>query len=122
MRRHRRPRVIQEKARLEFLQSRPLPAIFDGGRNLPWRVDAGDLLNVFALSIIEGASDVDSLSKADKANDNDGAVMMEDAEAKNPGKAKQASAKTAATKTLAIIAEDCNGILEFLQAVAVKSP
>ena len=44
------------------------------------------------------------------------------AEAKNPGKAKQASAETAAAETLATIADDCDDVLAFLQAVAVKSP
>ena len=44
------------------------------------------------------------------------------AEAKKPGKAKQASAETAAAEMLASFAVDCNDVLVFLQAVAVKSP
>ena len=46
----------------------------------------------------------------------------ESPEAKKAGKTKQASAKTAAAKTLASIAVDCDDVLAFLQAVAVKSP
>ena len=63
------------------------------------------------------------MSKADEANDDDSVVTIEAAEAKaNPGKANQASAKTAAVETLATITDDCDNILAFLQAVAVKSP
>ena len=39
-----------------------------------------------------------------------------------PVKANQATAKTAAAETLATIADDCDDILAFLQAVAVKYP
>ena len=38
------------------------------------------------------------------------------------GKANQFSAETAAAETLAPFAVDCDDILAFLQAVAVKSP
>ena len=44
------------------------------------------------------------------------------AETKKPGKEKQASAKTAAAETLACIADECDDVLAFLQADAVKSP
>ena len=85
--------------------------------------DAGELLNIFALSITEWASDADSSSEADETNDEDSVVTIEAAEAKaNPGKAKQASAETAAPKTLSTITDNCDGVLAFLQAVAVKSP
>ena len=67
-------------------------------------------------------SDADSSSEADEANDDDSVVTIEAAEAKNPGKAKQASAKTAAAETLATITDDCDNVLAFLQAIAVKSP
>ena len=43
-------------------------------------------------------------------------------EARKLGKSKQASAETAAAETLAPFAVDCNDVLAFLQAVAVKSP
>ena len=50
-------------------------------------------------------------------------VTIEAAEAKaNPGKAKQASDETAAAETLATIEDDCDNVLAFLQAVAVKYP
>ena len=44
------------------------------------------------------------------------------AEAKKPGMAKQASAETATAETLASIADDCDDVLAFLQAVTVKYP
>ena len=49
--------------------------------------------------------------------------MIEAAEAKSkPGKANQASVKTAAAETLATTADDCDNFLAFLQASAVKYP
>ena len=102
--------------------------------------DTGELLKIFSLSITEWASDTDPSSKADKASNNDIVVTIEAAEAKKPGKAKQASAKTAAaetenpdkakqastktavSKTLATITDDYDDVLAFLQAIAVKSP
>ena len=103
-------------------------------------------MKIFARSVTEWASDAPPPSKADKASNDDSVVTVEApeapeakkagktkqasaktaaAEAKNPGKAKQASAetaaaKTAAAKTLASIAVDCNDVLAFLQVVAVK--
>ena len=74
------------------------------------------------------ASDADSSSEADKANDDNSVVTIEAAEAKSkPGKAKQASsetaaAETAAVETLATISDNCDDVLAFLQAVSVKSP
>ena len=87
------------------------------------KLDAGELLKIFARSIMEWASDEDSTSKADEANDNNSVVTIEAEEAKaKPGKAKQASTETAAAETLATIVDDCDDVLAFLQAVAVKSP
>ena len=95
--------------------------------------DAGELLKIFARSITRWASDADPSSKVD-------VVTIEVAEAKKPGKAKQASAKmaaakskkqskekqasseTAAAKMLASITDNCDNVLAFLQAVSVKSP
>ena len=86
-------------------------------------MDAGELLNIFTRSITEWVSDADSLGEEDEANDNDIVITIEAAESKeNPGKAKQASTKTAAAETLATITDDCDDVLAFLQAVAVKSP
>ena len=85
--------------------------------------DAGEILKIFARSITECASDADSTSEVDEANDDDIVVTIEAEEAKaKPGKAKQASTKTATAKTLATITDDCDNVLDFLQAVAVKSP
>ena len=87
--------------------------------------DAGYLLKIFACSITEWASDADSSSEADEANDENSVATIEAEEAKesraNPDKAKKASAKTAAANTLATIADYCDDVLAFLQAVAVKS-
>ena len=50
---------------------------------------------------------MDSSSEADEANDDDSVVTIEATEAKeNPGTAKQASAETAAVKTLATITDN----------------
>ena len=102
--------------------------------------DAGELLKIFARSITEWASDVAPPIEADEASDNDSVVTVEAAEAKKPGKTKQASSKTAAAKTkkpgkakqasaetatteiLASIADNFNDVLAFLQGVTVKSP
>ena len=63
-------------------------------------LDAGELLKIFARSIMEWASDADSTSKADEANDNNSFVTIEAEEAKaEPGKAKQASTETATAET-----------------------
>ena len=96
--------------------------------------DAGELLNIFTRSITEWALDANPSSEAIEASDNNSVVTIEAAEAKkpgkakqasdetkNPGKAKQASTETAAAKTMASIADNCNNILAFLQVIAVKS-
>ena len=99
-----------------------LPPFLTETAILHGELDVGELLKIFARSITEWASDADSSSEANKANDDDSVVMIEAVEAKNPGKAKHASAETAAAKTLATIAYDCDNVLAFLQAVSVKSP
>ena len=89
---------------------------------------------------MEWASEAATPSEADEASDNYRVVTVEApeakkpgktkqasaetaaAKAKKPGKTKQASAETAAAKTLASIADGCEDVLAFLQAVAVKSP
>ena len=89
---------------------------------------AGELLNVFARSIMDWAKEEDTTSEADEANDDDIVVTIKAKDVKeNPGKTKQAAAdtaatKTAAAKTLTTIADSCDDALAFLQAVAVKSP
>ena len=99
-----------------------LPPFLTESAILHGELDAGDLLNIFARSITEWASDTAPSSEADEVSDNDSGVTVEAAEAKKQGKTKQASAETAAAKTLASIADDCDDVLAFLQAVAVKSP
>ena len=85
--------------------------------------DTGKLLNIFARSITEWELDADSLSEADEDDDDDSVVTIEYAEVKaKPVKAKLASVETAADETLATIADDCDNVLAFLQAVSVKSP
>ena len=93
-----------------------------GAAILHGELDASELLNIFAYSITEWASDADSSIKANEASDDDSVVKIEAVEAKNPGKVKQDSAETAAAKTLATIADDFDDVLAFLQADAVKSP
>ena len=100
--------------------------------------DAGEILTIFARSITEWKSYVAPPRKADEASDDDSAVTVEAPEAKKPGKtkhassetaaadtkkpgkAKQASAKSAVDEALASIPDNCNDVLAFLQAVAVK--
>ena len=98
-----------------------LPPFLTEAAILHGESDAGKLLNIFARSITEWVSDADFSSEADEANDDNSVVTIEAAEAKaKPGKMKQASTKTAAVGTLAIIVDNCDDVLAFLQAVAVK--
>ena len=99
MHRRWRPCAINEKSRLDFPQRCPPPAIFLEAAILHGKLDAGDLLKIFARSITEWASDADTSSKADEASNDDSVVTIKSAEAKKPGKAKQASADTATTET-----------------------
>ena len=104
--------------------------------------DAGELLKIFARSITEWALDTAPPSEANEASDGDSVVTVEApeasegkksrkskasaetpaVEARKPVKSKQASADMAAAKTLASFTVDCDDVLAFLQAVAVKSP
>ena len=104
--------------------------------------DARELLKIFSQSITKWALDTAPPSEADEASDDDRIVTVEapeasegkksrkpkassetpTTEARKPGKAKQASAETAAAETLASVAADCNDVLAFLQAIVVKSP
>ena len=61
-------------------------------------------------------------SEVKKAGKSKASAETPAAEAKKPGKAKQASSETASADTLASFAVDCNDVLAFLQAVAVKPP
>ena len=99
-----------------------LPTFLTEAAILHDKSDAGKILNIFACFIKEWALDADSSSEADETNDDDSVVTIEAAEVKKPGKAKQASAKTAAAETLATITDDCDDVLAFQQAVSVKSP
>ena len=95
-----------------------LPPFLTEAAILHGESEAGELLNIFACSIIEWAMDADSTSEADKANDYNSVITIDAEETKvKPGKANQASANTLVT-----IADDCDNILAFLQAVSVKYP
>ena len=95
-----------------------LPPFLMEATILHGKLDAGELLKIFARSIMEWANEEENTSEADEANNDDIVVTIEDEDAKaKPGKAMQA-----ATKTLTTITEDCDNILAFLQAVAVKYP
>ena len=93
-------------------------------------------MKIFARSITEWASDAEPPSEADEVSNDDSVVTVEApeasefekagnsktsaetpaAEARKPGKAKQASTETAATETLASFAVDYDDVLAFLQA------
>ena len=92
-----------------------LPPFFTEAAILHGKSDTGELLKIFDRSITEWVSDADSSSKADEANNDNSVVTIETAKAKaKPGKAKQASTKTAAAETLATIAGNCDDVLAFL--------
>ena len=65
---------------------------------------------------------VKALEAKNPGKTNQASTETATAKAKKPGKSKQASAETAAAETLASIADDCEDVLAFLQAVAVKYP
>ena len=81
--------------------------------------DAGELLKIFSRSITECAKEGENTSKVDDDNDKDSVITIkaEDEKTVTPGKAKQATAETFTT-----IADNCDNVLAFLQAVTVKSP
>ena len=60
-----------------------LPPFLTETAILHGELDAGELLNIFARSITEWASDADSSSEADEANKNDSVVTIEAAESKD---------------------------------------
>ena len=100
-----------------------LPPFLTEASILHGESDTGNLLKVFYCSITEWEKDEDSTSEADEANDDDSVVTIDAKEAKaNPGKAKQASAETAAAEKLTTITDNFNDVLAFLQAISVKSP
>ena len=86
-------------------------AILNGGS------DAGELLNIFARSITEWAKEGEDTSGEDDDNESEGGMEAEEKNTTNKGKKKQATAETLTT-----IANDCDEVLAFLQAVAFKSP
>ena len=119
-----------------------LPPFLTEAAILHGESDSGELLKIFTRSITEWASDTAPPSEADEASENDSVITVEAADASEGkksgkpkasadtpstkarmlGKAKQASAETAAAETLAPFAVDCDDVLAFLQAVAVKPP
>ena len=98
-----------------------LPPFLTEAAILHGKSDAGELLKIFARAITEWASDTAPPSEADEASNGDSVVTVKAAdasegkksgkpkasadtpttEAKKLGKAKQASAETAAAETLA---------------------
>ena len=110
-----------------------LPPFLTEAAILYGELDAGELLKIFARSITWWALDAAPSSKAHEASDNDSVVTVKAAEAKKPGKmkqassetdaaktkkpvkAKQASAKTAAAEMLASTADDCDDVLAFFR-------
>ena len=81
--------------------------------------DAGKLLKIFARSITEWAKEGETASEENDNNDKDSksSVEAEDEKTMKTGKEKLATAETLST-----IADYCNDVLAFLQAVAVNSP
>ena len=81
--------------------------------------DAGELLKIYARSIMEWVKEGENTSEADNDKNEDSVITIE-AEDKNlakPGKKNQST-----SETLTTITDNCNDVLAFLQAVAVKSP
>ena len=81
--------------------------------------EAGEILNIFSHSITNWAKESETTSEEDENNNNNSVIAIEDEDVKSP---KPAKAKQAAAKTLTTIADDCDNVLAFLQAVVVKSP
>ena len=96
-----------------------LPPFLTEAAILQGESDVGELLKIFARSITEWAKEEETTSKVDKDSNNDSFITIEadDAKLAKPGKAKQAAADTLNT-----ISDDCEDVLAFLQAVAVKYP
>ena len=117
-----------------------LPKFLTEAAIIHGKSDASKLLKIFSRSITEWALDAAPTSEADEASNNDSVVKVEateekksdktkqasdetaSSETKKPGKSKQASAEMADAEMLASIADDCDNVLAFFQAVAVKSP
>ena len=100
-----------------------LPSFLTESAILHGESDAGKLLKIFARSITEWAKEEDTTIETDEANGGNSVVTIEAKEEKEKtGKTKQAAAKMASTETLTTIADDCDNVLAFLQAVAIKSP
>ena len=86
---------------------------------LQGKSDAGKLLKIFALSIMEWVNEAETTSEADENNDDDTVINIEaeDTKLAKPGKVKQATAKMLIT-----ITDDCDDVLALLLALAVKYP
>ena len=81
-------------------------------------MDGGEILNIFACFITDWEKEGEDTSGNDNNdNENKGGGDAEDKNTTKKGKAKQATAET-----LANIADDCDNVLAFVQAVSVKSP
>ena len=116
--RRRRPRALKNQRywtpRNDFL----LPPFFTDAAILNVGSDTGELLKIFARSITERAEEgEDAEGDDDNENKSECGVEAEDKNTTKTGKTNQSTANTLAT-----IADNCNGVLTLLQAVAVKSP
>ena len=122
-----------------------LPKFLTEAAIIHGKSDTSELLKIFSRSITEWALDAAPTSEADEASNDNSVVKVEateekksdktkqdsdktaavktaSSETKKPGKSKQASAEMADAEMLASIADDCDNVLAFFQAVAVKSP
>ena len=95
-----------------------LPPFLTEAAILQGESDADDLLKIFARSITEWAKEDETTNEAYKANNDDSVVTIEAEDAKS----KPSKAKLAAAETFTTIADDCDDVLVFLQAIAVKYP
>ena len=79
-------------------------------------MDVGELLKIFDRSITEWAKEGENTSGDDDDKYSEGDVEVEEKKTTKKGKAKQAT-----TKTFDTIEDNCDDVLAFLQAIAVKS-
>ena len=99
-----------------------LPPLLTEAAILNGESDVRDILKIFACSITERAEEVE-YAGGDNNNDDNGDNESEcGVEAKEKNTTETGKTKQATTKRLSTIAENCDDVLDFLQAVTVKSP
>ena len=84
-----------------------LPTFLTEAAIIHWESDAGNLLKIFARSIIEWAKEGGFISEADDDNNEDSVITIE-AEYKKT--VKVVEAKQATTETLTTITDNCNDV------------